>query len=173
LISFPDSEPPEISINISSVELEDQDNADRIIARLDDQKVVYIEYRYYPANSSRDSELARPVDDVRKLAQVLRHANTGSMHILHCIGTVYQEDLSRSLLVYDIPSMPSPDTDWTLAMAIAAENAAKPPLELRVQCAVEIAIAVMFTHAAGLVHKSISPDNILSQSFHLRLISLI
>jgi hypothetical protein len=86
------------------------------------------------------------------------------MHILRCKGTVYQPDLERSVLVYELPSVPNETQKkgWTLAQAIADKSTAKPTLDVRVRFAVEIATAVMFTHAAGLVHKSICPENILS-----------
>jgi hypothetical protein len=86
------------------------------------------------------------------------------MHILRCKGTVHRPDLERSVLIYELPSVPDETQrkGWTLAQAIADKSTAKPTLDVRVRFAVEIATAVMFTHAAGLVHKSICPENILS-----------
>ena len=86
------------------------------------------------------------------------------MHILHCKGVVYQPKFERSLLLYDIPRAPNAGIRWTLAKALEDVKSPKPPLDVRVRYALEVATAVMFTHAAGLVHKSICPDNILSES---------
>ena len=65
-------------------------------------------------------------------------------------------------MIYELPSVPHENqgSGWTLAQAIRSTTS--PSLDVRVRFAVEIATAVMFTHAAGLVHKSICPENILS-----------
>ncbi|KAJ3761246.1 hypothetical protein EV360DRAFT_80416 [Lentinula raphanica] len=131
---------------------------DRQVAILGTQN-VFVEARYFEERSSRD--IQESVQDVEKLAQVLHNVDPASMHILHCIGTVFQESFPRSLLLYDIPIMPAVDAQWTLATALKNDKGLKPSLEVRIRFAVEISMAVMFTHSAGLVHKSIYPDNVL------------
>jgi hypothetical protein len=95
--------------------------------------------------------------ETRLLASVLGCVDAASMHIFPCLGTLVQEQYPRALLLYTLPDIP--DEKSNLALDIL--NDPKPPLEVRVQYAVEICQAVLYTHAAGLVHKSIRPDNVL------------
>lgn len=123
---------------------------------------VFIECRYPESRSSQELDEAKV--DILKLASVLHEVDMDSMHILRCKGMVFQQHFdNRTLLVYDIPSIPTRDMKWTLKNAIAKDR--KPSLDVRVQYGVEISMAVMFTHAAGLVHKSICPDNVLRKWF--------
>lgn len=109
-------------------------------------------------------ELEESASDLKKLASVLQQVDAASMHILRCYGTAYQRmEHRRHLLFYELPSEPKGTTNWTLEQALSHEHTLKPSLNVRVQYAIEISMAVMFTHAAGLVHKSISPQNILSE----------
>jgi len=120
---------------------------------------TFMECRYFEAR--RPQEIEKSIKDVNKLAFLLQQVDASSMHILRCKGTTYEGSGSnRSLLFYDMPSEPTDETKWTLAQAIE-ENTPVPSLNTRVRYAVEICKAVMFTHAAGLVHKSIRPENVL------------
>ncbi|KAF8449355.1 hypothetical protein L210DRAFT_2660841 [Boletus edulis BED1] len=119
-----------------------------------------MECRYFEARSPQETE--ESIADANKLASLLWQVDAASMHILRCKGTTYQtEGYNRSLLFYEIPSEPTNKIKWTLAQAIEDKRTLKPSLNIRVRYAVEISMAVMFTHAAGLVHKSISPENVL------------
>jgi len=134
-------------------------DGDRDIVRVDSSRFMFIERRYFESRSSQ--ETLEAISDVRKLASVLHQVDMDSMHILHCKGIVYQPKFERSLLLYDIPRATDAGIRWTLAKALEDVKSPKPPLDVRVRYALEVATAVMFTHAAGLVHKSICPDNIL------------
>lgn len=119
-----------------------------------------MECRYFDSRSPQ--ELEESISDVKKLASVLTQVDTASMHILRCKGTTYQAaGYNRSLLFYELPSEPTIKSKWTLAQTIEDKHTLKPSLRARVRYALEVSMAVMFTHAAGLVHKSISPENIL------------
>jgi hypothetical protein len=125
-------------------------------------RALFIEHRYLESRSLQETEDS--LADIQKLSLVLSKVDAPSMHILRCKGTIHQPDLERSVLIYELPSVPHDGQSkrWTLAQAIADKSTAKPSLDVRIRYAVEIATAVTFTHAAGLVHKSIHPENILS-----------
>ena len=123
---------------------------------------LFIEYRSVDSSQEIGDFLA----NIQKFSTVISKVDAPSMHILRCKGTVYQPDFERSIFIYELPSVPPRDLEsqgkrWTLAQAIADKSTAKPS-DVRVRFAVGIATAVMFTHAVGLVHKSICPENILS-----------
>ena len=106
------------------------------------------------------------------------------MHILRCMGVVRLPQFPQlpklpwlpptakmhaDLFFFEIPTTTGEFTHSTLAEVLlkdprhmygTAEQIKIPPLETRIRYAVELCLAVMFTHAAGLVHKSIRPDNI-------------
>ncbi|KAL0563801.1 hypothetical protein V5O48_018263 [Marasmius crinis-equi] len=122
--------------------------------------LTFMECRYFETRSPQ--EIEESIFDVKKLASVLHQVDAASMHILRCRGTTYQaEGYNRSLLLYELPSEPANKSKWTLAQAIEDKRTLKPSLSVRIRYAVEIALAVMFTHAAGLVHKSINTENVL------------
>jgi hypothetical protein len=123
-------------------------------------RATFVECRYFEARSPQEKEEA--ISDVKTLAAVLSRVDAPSMHILRCTGTLYQEEgFERALLFYHIPSEPTGRGKWTLAQAIEDKRSVKPSLNTRFRYAVEIATAIMFIHASGLVHKSIRPENIL------------
>jgi hypothetical protein len=127
--------------------------------------LTFMECRYFETRSPQ--EIEESISDVKKLASVLHQVDAASMHILRCRGTTYQaEGYNRSLLFYELPDEPTNRSKWTLAQAIEDKRTPKPSLSVRIRYAVEISMAVMFTHAAGLVHKSISPENVLSKCSH-------
>jgi hypothetical protein len=131
-------------------------------------RALFIEYRNVQVESRSYQETQDFLTDIQKLSLIISKVDPPSMHILRCKETVYQSDLERFVLIYELPSVPHESQTWTLAQAIADKSTAKPALDVRVRFAVEIATAVMFTHAAGLVHKSICPENILSWVVTLR-----
>ncbi|KZV69915.1 hypothetical protein PENSPDRAFT_685932 [Peniophora sp. CONT] len=123
-------------------------------------KSTFVECRYSEARSPE--EIQESIADVKILAAVLGKVDAPAMHILRCRGTLYQGDgFDRSLLFYEVPREPTTQSPWTLAQAIEDKRTMKPSLDARIRNAVEICTAVMFTHSAGLVHKSIQPENIL------------
>ncbi|KIK65975.1 hypothetical protein GYMLUDRAFT_239644 [Collybiopsis luxurians FD-317 M1] len=123
-------------------------------------QLTFMECRYFETRSPQ--EIEESISDVEKLASVLHRVDAASMHILRCKGTTYQaEGYNRSLLFYELPGEPTNRSKWTLAQAIEDKRTLKPSLSVRICYAMEISMAVMFTHAAGLVHKSISPENVL------------
>ena len=95
------------------------------------------------------------------------HCYLQSWRPLHAPPPLQRDCLSARFwaiyFFYELPSVPheSQGKRWTLAQAIADKSTGKPS-DVRVRFAVGIATAVMFTHAVGLVHKSICPENILS-----------
>ncbi|KAH6909758.1 hypothetical protein BKA70DRAFT_1274693 [Coprinopsis sp. MPI-PUGE-AT-0042] len=129
---------------------------DRSIIRFEDH-IVLVEYRYLEARSSQ--ETAEAIADVHKLASVLANVDEEAMHILRCLGTADQLNADRIALLYRIPQPPMAGAKWTLHDALRTSE--KPPLDVRIRYALEICEAVMYTHAAGLVHKLIYPGNIL------------
>jgi serine acetyltransferase len=126
--------------------------------------LTFVEYRYFDTRSPQETR--ESISDVKKLATVLHQVNATSTHILCCRATVYEAEYDRSRLLYDLPSEPTKKDKWTLALAIEDKRRLKPSLGVRIRYAVEISKAVMFTHAAGLVHKSIRPENVLSKRNH-------
>jgi len=145
---------------LSSLEASDNlKDGNRLILK---DHLTFMECRYFEARSPQ--EIEESISDVNKLASLLRQVDAASMHILRCKGTTHQvEGYNRSLLFYEIPCEPTNKIKWTLTQAIEGKHALKPCLNIRVRYAVEISMAVMFTHAAGLVHKSISPQNVISE----------
>ncbi|KAF7967998.1 hypothetical protein HWV62_32194 [Athelia sp. TMB] len=124
---------------------------------------TFVECRYFESRSPR--ELEESIADVKTLAAVLGHVDAVSMHILRCKGTAYQAGgFDRSLLLYELPTEPTTQSKWTLAQAVEDKRTLKPSLNIRIRYAVEICMAVMFIHAAGLVHKSIRPENVLREA---------
>jgi serine/threonine protein kinase len=134
---------------------------DRSVVRLPDKRSVYVEYREYKNRHE--------IPNIRKLASVLKHVDPESMHMLRCIGLIETEEEKRNgrcLLIYEIQGIPrsvGTEMKWTLARFIQKLN--EPRLDTRVQFAVEICMAVMYTHSAGLVHKSIRPENIMGECY--------
>ena len=127
---------------------------------------TFVECRYTEARSPQ--EIKESIKDVQTLAAVLGKVDSPATHILRCKGTIYQEDgFDRSLLFYEIPSEPAAQSTWTLAQALEDKRTVKPSLNDRIRYSVEVCMAVMFTHSAGLVHKSIQPENILSTSIDI------
>ena len=151
---MPDIDPALVSTVETEGNLKDKN---RLIIKA---SLTFVEYRYFEARSPQ--EIEESITDVKKLASVLRQVDAASMHILRCKGTTYQAGgYNRSLLFYDIPGKLPSEKKWTLAQAIDDKHTQKPALDARIQYAIEVSMAVMFTHAAGLVHKSIMPENIL------------
>jgi len=126
-------------------------------AALYNNRPIFFERKYFENRSPQQK--IESLSDIQLLASVLQRADAASMHILTCIGTLFQAEYDRSVLLYNISSIPTSGERWNLALDI--RNGPKPPLEVRVGYAVEICQAVLYTHAAGLVHKSIRPDNVL------------
>lgn len=156
MIYFPAlTKTPLININLSSQSKLSQDG-DRIITRFEKQ-IVFVEYRYLEARS--DQEVDEAILDVRKLASVLCNVDAEAMHILRCIGTADQLNIGRTSIIYSIPRAPMPNMKWTLQEVLKSSE--RPSLDIRVRYALEISEAIMYTHAAGLVHKSVCPSNIL------------
>lgn len=99
---------------------------------------------------------------MQRLTAVLQRVDMDSMHILGCQGMTYYRGSESVFLYYEIACAAPPDWRWTLQSYLSNRHmkSARPPLNARVRYAVELVTAVMFTHAAGLVHKSICPRNI-------------
>lgn len=122
---------------------------------------VYMEYRsrYGTYESPETAE-----EMMLELATALNKIDMESMHILRCMGVVYQStNENKFVFLYDLPSGPQPGIPWTLDEAIEDGGTPMPPLDVRIRFAIEAITAVMFVHASGLVHKSIYPNNILSE----------
>lgn len=117
--------------------------------------------------------LDRADEKMERIARRLQHAGASTMHILRYIGVVRlygkTAGMHADLFFFQVPITVGRFKRLTLERAmpwnpdlVQGEMIKMPPLETRMRYAVELCLAVMFTHAAGLVHKSIRPDNIHS-----------
>ncbi|KAF9556296.1 hypothetical protein CPC08DRAFT_711329 [Agrocybe pediades] len=125
--------------------------------------LLFAEYRgcLSDPEKTRRNESA---EDVLKLGDILNHAEPSSMHIPRCVGSVYMEASRECLLLYSLPSKTTyqvGNLKLVTLTQVMSDEVLKSTLEVRVRYAREIAKVVMFTHAAGLVHKTICPESIL------------
>ena len=130
---------------------DDNDHLGRVIRRRNDHYILV---------DKSTVDTAIDDSDYRKHAAVLSLADPISMHILRCAGLIEDSRSGRPRLIYEIPYPPHTDQKWTLEMALEAGGI---PLQTRFRYATEICEAVMFAHAAGLVHKTINPQNIVCE----------
>lgn len=149
----------DIHIN-SDKSLDRHDNF--FLYRMDDQIVLFEYTEIRPYHATKEA-----VEDMRKLVAVLCNVDAEIMHILCCVGVKNDPKQQLPSLVYRIPTPPMRDATWTLESALKYRMyTSQKALEMRVRYAVEIAEGIMYTHAAGLVHKALNPKSILCASSH-------
>jgi serine/threonine protein kinase len=114
-----------------------------------------IEYRQYDPGDSRS--LRR----VRDITLILCSADI-AMGILQCRGFYPQPSSLRCELVFPLPQgMENPRTLRDLLTSPENAQGVRHSLTCRIQLAIRLATAVLYVHAAKLVHKNIRPENIL------------
>ena len=114
-----------------------------------------IEYRQYDPSDS--ASLRR----VRDITLSLCSADI-AMGILQCRGFYPQPTFLRCELVFPLPQgMENPRTLRDLLTSPENAQGVRHSLTCRIQLAIRLATAVLYVHAAKLVHKNIRPENIL------------
>lgn len=102
--------------------------------------------------------------DIRDLAIILSKANPNFTSLLPCEGVVRVENPSTGQPRFDIVFRTPPDTTpaGSCSLRRLLLHQEKPyPLNERMRLAVSLARSVVFLHASKIVHKNISPENII------------
>ncbi|CAI7569332.1 unnamed protein product [Penicillium glandicola] len=105
-----------------------------------------------------DYKLAKK--DVRDLAVILSKVNPSFSSLLPCQGVIIAKDQSRFRMVFTIPPEMSSYDPCSLRSMLLDQTETY-PLNERVHLAVSLARSVVFLHASRIVHKNISPENII------------
>jgi hypothetical protein len=120
-----------------------------------DSQACIIEYRSY------DPEDNRSLRRVRDIALIL-HSTDATMAILQCHGFHPQHASRHCELIFPLPSgMRNPRTLRDLLSSPENAQGVRHSLTCRVELAIRLATAVLYVHAAKLVHKNIRPENII------------
>ncbi|KAJ5952244.1 uncharacterized protein N7479_010657 [Penicillium vulpinum] len=98
--------------------------------------------------------------DVRDLAVILSKVNPTFSSLLPCQGVITAKDQSHFRMVFTVPCEMSLYNPCSLR-SMLLNRANTYPLNERVHLAVSLARSVVFLHASRIVHKSISPENII------------
>lgn len=114
---------------------------------------------------SWQTDLGAAMKDVRDLARVLSNVDPALFGLLRCSGVLKVQDhcaanIIRFDLIYPIPHGLGQTTPFSLRSLLSDRNK-KYPLDERFHLAVSLARSIVFLHSSRIVHKSISPENII------------
>ncbi|KAJ5356300.1 hypothetical protein N7517_010909 [Penicillium concentricum] len=98
--------------------------------------------------------------DIRNLAVILSKVNPTFSSLLPCQGVIIAKDESHFRMIFTIPREMSFYEPCSLR-SMLLNRAEAYPLNERVHLAVSLARSVVFLHASRIVHKNISPENII------------
>ncbi|KAJ5177937.1 uncharacterized protein N7500_000636 [Penicillium coprophilum] len=98
--------------------------------------------------------------DVRDLAVIMSKVNPTFPSLLPCQGVITAKDQSHFRMLFTIPREMSSHEICSLR-SMLLNRAETYPLNERVHLAVSLARSVVFLHASRIVHKNISPENII------------
>lgn len=125
-----------------------------------DQRVII---DHIPVNEQ--TELNAATADVRDLARVLSKVDPGLFGLLCCQGVIKIRDHGTEKttgfdFIYPIPRGLG-QTDPLSLRSLLFDRSIKYPLNERLHLAVSLARSIVFLHSSRIVHKSISPENII------------
>lgn len=117
---------------------------------------------------SNQTPIGAATSNVRDLARVLSKVDPALFGLLCCYGVVkvqdhYAENITRFDLVYPIPhGLGQLDQIAPLSLrSLLSDQNRKYPLDERFHLAASLARSVVFLHSSRIVHKNISPENII------------
>lgn len=111
------------------------------------------------------TDLGATMTDVRDLARVLSKVDPALFGLLCCCGIIKVQDdcaanITRFDLIYPIPHGLDQKAPLSLR-SLLSDQSRKYPLDERFHLAVSLARSIVFLHSSRIVHKSISPENII------------
>lgn len=111
----------------------------------------------------RDPAVRRVIQDVRKLAQILRMVDPMKFGIPRCAGIVNVKDsagmLSKIEMVFKVPqALVNPRS---LRCLLLSSDHGDGPINMRIQLAKRLARTVSFVHSGNFVHKNFRPETIM------------
>ena len=114
---------------------------------------------------SEQTDLGATMADVRDLARILSKVEPALFGLLCCYGVIkvqdsYAANITRFDLIYPIPHELGQAAPLSLRSLLSDHNR-KYPLDERFRLAVSLARSIVFLHSSRIVHKSISPENIM------------
>lgn len=125
-----------------------------------DQRVII---DHIPVGEQTDLNAA--TTDVRDLARVLSKVDPGLFGLLCCQGVIKVRDHGTEMttgfdFIYPIPPGLG-QTDPLSLRSLLFDRSINYPLNERLHLAVSLARSIVFLHSSRIVHKSISPENII------------
>lgn len=112
---------------------------------------------YYHVREKSSAKVAKK--DVRDLARILSKVDPAFSSLLPCEGVLQTGDRQFNM-IFKIPPALRNTSPSSLRSLLLQETAVY-PLNERVQLAISLARSVVFLHASRIVHKNISPENII------------
>lgn len=116
-----------------------------------------------PANMLSQNQISSTTAklNIRDLARLLQHIDPLTFYLLRCDGVVELPTAhgKQFHLLFEIPVGLS--TPKTLRQLLLQKSIRKCSLSHRIRLSKQVARSVMFVHAAGFVHKNISPATVL------------
>jgi Protein kinase domain. len=97
--------------------------------------------------------------DIRDLATILSKADPAFSSLLPCQGVIVAKDQAYFRIIFSIPEELTFDRPCSLRSLLVATEAYS--LNERLHIGTSLARSVVFLHASRIVHKSISPENII------------
>ncbi|KAF7797443.1 hypothetical protein EIP86_008638 [Pleurotus ostreatoroseus] len=129
-----------------------------------EQRTVLVEVHRFDRFVEEHSKQYQ-LDRALRFAWVFQSSDLPSIHLLPCLGHQTQDDSSRYVTVYELPTRLSkrldPRQPQVPTLAHILQNSTRIAMEDRYRIAVNICDAVLAIHSAGWVHKSIRSDTIL------------
>lgn len=127
---------------------------------ISDQRVII---DHIPVDEQID--LGAAMTDVRDLARILSTVDTALFGLFCCHGVIKVQDhyaakVTRFDLIYPIPYELGQAAPLSLRSLIT-DRSRKYPLDERFRLSVSLARSIVFLHSSRIVHKSISPENII------------
>lgn len=114
---------------------------------------------------SEQTDLGAAMTDVRDLARILSKVDPALFGLLCCYGVIKVQDhfaanITRFDFIYPIPYELGQAAPLSLRSLLSDQNR-RYPLDERFRLSVSLARSIVFLHSSRIVHKSISPENIV------------